>query len=504
MEMNDAVDKLNNRKQFIEAGGGESRAKSQKDRGKQTARERIDQLVDTGTFHELYRFHSDQNSGVEGVVTGTAEIHGRDVCVFAQDFTVNGGSLGKMHSLKITKLMDLAMQVSCPIIGLCDSAGARIQEGVSALEGYGQLFYRNVQYSGKIPQISVIMGPCAGGAVYSPALTDFVFMVKRTSHMFLTGGKVLKSVGGKEVNHHDLGGSELHGKRSGDVHFIADNEEECLQEVRKLLAYLPQNATSPCPSAPAKRKTGVRQQLRDIVPVDQKKVYNMKSVIQAVFDANSFMEVQREFAMNMVVGFARLQGETVGIVANNPKVKAGAIDINASDKAARFIRFCNCFQIPIVTFEDVTGFIPGVEQQESGIIRHGAKLLYAYAESGVPKVTVIIRKAYGGAYVAMNSKAIGADLVYAWPIAEVAVMGAEGAVEVLYHRELSESENPEQLREEKIKAYKEEYMDPYYAALLGQVDDIIDPMDTPDTLAQALRVLRNKKRPATNHGNMPL
>ncbi|EZH66952.1 methylmalonyl-CoA carboxyltransferase [Bacillaceae bacterium JMAK1] len=504
--MNRYLDDLYKRREGVSLGGGENKQNKQRQQGKQSARERIHQLVDNGTFRELQRFvrTSGTDYHCENVVTGYGKVFGRTVCVYAQDFTIQGGSLGEMHSLKITKLMDYAYNLGVPIVGLCDSAGAKIQEGVKALEGYGELFYRNAKYSGKIPQISVIMGPCAGGAVYSPALTDFVFMVKQTSHMFLTGSKVVKAVTGKNMSHEELGGSQLHATKSGDVHFVSENETDCLRQVRKLLSYLPQNNKGPNPIASNWVMEQKQNQIESVVPDDPKKIYNMIHVIAALFDTGSYMEVQTNFAANITVGFAKLDGNTVGVVANNPKYKAGALDVDASDKAARFIRFCDCFAIPIVTLEDVSGFIPGVLQQESGIIRHGAKLLYAYAESCVPKVTVILRKAYGGAYVAMNSKSIGADLVFAWPTAEIAVMGAEGAVDVLYSKEIQQDEHPESKREQFIEQYKREVMHPYIAAELGVVDDVISPSETRSVLIESLDMLRSKTRNDECHGNIPL
>ncbi len=400
----------------------------------------------------------------EGVVTGYAKINEKTIFLFAQDFTVFGGALGEMHALKIAKIMDLAAENGAPIIGLNDSGGARIQEGVLSLDGYGQVFYRNSIYSGVVPQISVIMGPCAGGAVYSPAITDFVFMVEKTSQMFITGPKVIESVTGANINSEDLGGAAVHSTKSGNAHFTAASEEEVLGEVRRLISYLPSNFEEKPPKAEKNnaRDTEDRvDELLDIVPVDSMKVYDVRKVIAKIVDNEDFMEVQAGFAKNIVVGFGRINGETVGVVANNPKMMAGGLDIDSSDKCSRFIRFCDCFNIPLITFEDVSGFIPGVQQEHGGIIRHGAKILYAYSEATVPKLTVILRKAFGGAYVALNSKAIGADLVYAWPNAEIAVMGPGGAANIIFAKEIKESSDPERTRKEKIEEYRERFANLY-------------------------------------------
>lgn len=514
-EMYKKIDELYERKRKIELGGGDSRIEAQHNRGKLTARERIDLLLDKDTFVELDPFieHRGTHFGMEnveapgeGVVTGYGKIHGRTVYVFAQDFTVFGGALGEMHAKKICKVMDLAAQNGAPIIGLNDSGGARIQEGVVSLDGYGHVFYRNAIYSGVIPQISVIMGPCAGGAVYSPAITDFVFMVENTSQMFITGPKVIETVTGEKISSENLGGAAVHATKSGNAHFTAPTEPEVLEQVRRLLQFLPQNNEERPPVAEPNGKGDWIEELADIVPVEGTRVYDVRKVIEQVLDQSDFMEVQSGFAKNIVVGFGRLQGETVGVIANQPKVMAGGLDINASDKLARFIRFCDCFNIPLITFEDVTGFFPGINQEHGGIIRHGAKILYAYSEATVPKITVILRKAYGGAYVALNSKAIGADIVYAWPNAEIAVMGPEGAANIIFKRDIENSENPEETRQQKIAEYRERFANPYVAASHGMVDDVIDPRETRLKLIQALDMLRNKKvsRPAKKHGNIPL
>jgi propionyl-CoA carboxylase beta chain len=515
MEMMDKIEELRRKREKVELGGGELRIRAQHGRGKLTARERIDILLDEDSFVELNPFieHRAVHFGMdqveapgEGVVTGYGKVHGRLVYVFAQDFTVFGGALGEMHALKIARLMDLAAKNGAPIIGLNDSGGARIQEGVVSLDGYGHVFYRNSIYSGVIPQISVIMGPCAGGAVYSPAITDFVFMVEKTSQMFITGPKVIETVTREKISAEDLGGADVHSSISGNAHFTAPSEPEILEEVRRLLSYLPQNNTEDPPRVYTKDEGDWIEELAEVVPVEGTKVYDVHKVIQLIVDQGEFMEVHAKFAKNIVVGFGRIDGHTVGIIANQPKVTAGVLDIDSSDKLSRFIRFCDCFNVPLVTFEDVTGFLPGVKQEHNGIIRHGAKILYAYSEATVPKITVITRKAFGGAYVALNSKAIGADQVFAWPNAEIAVMGPEGAANIIFRREIEESEDPEQTRKEKIKEYKEKFANPYIAAAMGMVDDVIDPRETRKYLKNALDMLRNKRetRPPKKHGNIPL
>ncbi len=515
MTMYDKIDELFQRKLKIELGGGDDRIAAQHNRGKLTARERIDLLLDEGTFVELNSFiqHRASNFGMdkveapgEGVVTGYGKIHGRLVYVFAQDFTVFGGALGEMHAKKIAKIMDLAAQNGAPIIGLNDSGGARIQEGVVSLDGYGHIFYRNAIYSGVIPQISVILGPCAGGAVYSPAITDFVFMVEKTSQMFITGPKVIETVTGEKITAESLGGAKVHSSISGNSHFSAESEPEVLEQVRRLVAFLPQNNNELPPASEKILSDDWREDLAELVPVEGTKVYDVRKVIEQILDHGDFMEVQRDFAKNIVIGFGRIDGHSVGIIANQPKVMAGGLDINSSDKLARFIRFCDCFNIPLITFEDVTGFFPGVNQEHGGIIRHGAKILYAYSEATVPKITVILRKAFGGAYVALNSKAIGADIVYAWPNAEIAVMGPEGAANIIFAKEIEQSDNPAATRAEKIAEYRDMFANPYVAAANGMVDDVIDPRDTRKKLKESLEMLRNKKesRPSKKHGNIPL
>lgn len=518
MDMFDKIEEMEERRWKVKNGGGDARIEAQHNRGKKTARERIDLLVDEGTFVEINPFIENRGLAIasgsseapgEGVVTGYGKIEGRLVFIFSQDFTVFGGALGEMHALKIAKIMDFAAENGAPIIGLNDSGGARIQEGVLSLDGYGHIFYRNSIFSGVIPQISVILGPCAGGAVYSPAITDFVFMVEKTSQMFITGPKVIKSVTGADIATEDLGGAKVHSTLSGNAHFTAPTEEEVLEDVRRLVAFLPQNNLEKSPVKEPENKKPIDEkidELIDLVPIDGTKVYDVRKVILAIIDDANFMEVQPSFAKNIVIGFARLNGETVGIVANQPKYMAGGLDINSSDKCSRFIRFCDCFNIPIITFEDVSGFIPGINQEHNGIIRHGAKILYAYSEATVPKITVITRKAFGGAYVALNSKAIGADQVFAWPNAEVAVMGPEGAANIIFAKEIAESDNPEATRQSKIKEYRDKFANPYVASSNGMIDDVIDPRDTRKALINALEMLRNKKKqlPYKKHGNMPL
>jgi propionyl-CoA carboxylase beta chain len=519
MDIYEKINELYDKRREVELGGGDARIERQHEKGKMTARERIDYLVDEGSFVELNPFietrtsdfsmNSNSSSKGEGVVTGYAKINGNPIYLFAQDFTVYGGALGEMHGAKIAAVMDLAAKTKVPFVGLNDSGGARIQEGVSSFDGYGHVFYRNSIYSGVIPQISVIMGPSAGGAVYSPAITDFVIMVEKTSQMFITGPKVIETVTGERISSEDLGGASIHNSKSGNAHIKAATEEEALDAVRELLSYIPPNfeeKLKPLPYEEKKQEEEFRSNLTDIIPYDQGRPYDVKNVIKEVVDEDSFFEIHKDFAKNIVVGFARIKGESVGLVCNQPKYMAGGLDIDSSDKAARFIRFCDSFNIPLITFEDVTGFFPGVQQEHGGIIRHGAKILFAYSEATVPKITVITRKAYGGAYVALNSKSIGADLVYAWPNAEIAVMGPEGAVNVVYAREIEESENPEALRQEKIDSYRERFANPYVAAGLGMVDDVIDPRETRIKLIQSLEMLRDKQeeRPNKKHGNIPL
>ncbi|WP_102691483.1 acyl-CoA carboxylase subunit beta [Rummeliibacillus pycnus] len=517
MDMYDKINELYDRKREIELGGGEARIDKQHAKGKLTARERIELLLDEGTFVEINPFvkHRTVDFGMakkegpgDGVVTGYGKVNGRPVYLFSQDFTVFGGALGEMHAMKIANVMDLAAKNGAPFIGINDSGGARIQEGVLSLDGYGHIFYRNSIYSGVIPQISVIMGPCAGGAVYSPAITDFILMVDKTSQMFITGPKVIETVTGEKISSEGLGGAKVHNSVSGNAHFRAENEEAAIEQIKQLLSYLPQNNTEKAPTVEVEKDSedDYRSELLDLVPVDQTKAYDVRKVVEQVVDAGSFMEVQKDFAKNIVVGFARIGGESVGLVCNQPKVLAGGLDINSSDKLARFVRTCDSFNVPIITFEDVSGFFPGVKQEHGGIIRHGAKILFAYSEATVPKITVILRKAYGGAYVALNSKSIGADMVYAWPNAEIAVMGASGAANIIHAGEIAKSEDPEATRAQKIEEYKEKFANPYVAASHGLVDDVIDPRETRIKLMQSLEMLRTKKesRPYKKHGNIPL
>lgn len=515
MDIYEKINELYDRRREVELGGGDDRIEKQHEKGKLTARERIDLLVDPGTFVELNPFieHRSRDFGLEnqkgpgdGVVTGYGKVNGKPIYLFSQDFTVFGGALGEMHAFKIANVMDLAAKNGAPFVGLNDSGGARIQEGVVSLDGYGQIFYRNSIYSGVIPQISVIMGPCAGGAVYSPAITDFVFMVEKTSQMFITGPKVIETVTGEKISPEDLGGAKVHNSISGNAHFRAETEEEVIQQVRELLSYLPQNSEEKPPMEDQDEEDDYRPDLTDVIPFDAIRPYDVRVVIDQVVDQGSFLEVHKDFAKNIVVGLARVKGEVVGLVCNQPKFMAGGLDIDSSDKAARFIRFCDSFNIPIITFEDVTGFFPGVKQEHGGIIRHGAKILYAYSEATVPKLTIILRKAYGGAYVALNSKSIGADLVYAWPNAEIAVMGPQGAANIIFAREIDNSENPEETRAQKIEEYREKFANPYVAASMGMVDDVIDPRETRIKIIQSLEMLRNKQesRPHKKHGNIPL
>ena len=503
------------REQALHAGS-ETAVARQHDRGKLTARERLERLLDPGSFVELdmlarHRAHAFgiENSRplTDGVVTGWGTIDGRKVFVFSQDFTVFGGALGEVFAEKIHKVMDLAESVGAPMIGLNDGAGARIQEGVVSLDAYGGIFYRNVKASGVIPQISVIMGPCAGGAVYSPAMTDFIFMVKGTSHMFITGPDVVKTVTGEDVSQEELGGAMTHASKSGVAGFVADDEESCIEQVRYLFSFLPQNNLEDPPyfepeDDPDRRCEGIV----GLIPDAPNKPYDMKAVITEVVDSGDFFEVHQHWAMNIVCGFARVDGHVVGVVGNQPANLAGTLDIEASEKAARFVRMCDAFNVPLVTFVDVPGFLPGTDQEYGGIIRHGAKLLYAYCEATVPRVQIITRKAYGGAYVVMNSKSIGADLAFAWPSAEVAVMGPQGAVNIIFRKEIETADDAEARRVELIEEYTERFANPYIAAERGYVDDVIDPRETRRVLVRSLEMLRSKREqmPSRKHGNVPL
>ncbi len=516
MTNNPKIQRLRELKAQARLGGGEDRIETQHKKGRLTARERIDLLLDKGSFREVDAFiqHRTHDFGLDkqkylsdSVVTGWGTIDGRLVYIFSQDFTVFGGSLGEVHAGKIVKIMDMALKNGAPVIGLNDSGGARIQEGVVSLGGYADIFLRNTLASGVIPQISAIMGPCAGGAVYSPALTDFIFMVRGSSYMFVTGPEVVKSVTHEEVSFEDLGGATVHAEVSGVCHVAADSEADTLYLIRKLFGYLPSNNMEDPPFLP----TGddplrMEESLDNLIPDDPGKPYNIKNVIRSVVDNGQFFEIHEAFAANIVVGFARLGGHSIGIVANQPAVLAGVLDINASDKAGRFVRFCDAFNIPILTFEDVPGFLPGTGQEHGGIIRHGAKLLYAFCEATVPKLTVITRKAYGGAYDVMSSKHIRGDVNLAWPSAEIAVMGPEGAVNIIFRKELEKAEDPVKRKAELVAEYREKFANPYVAAERGYIDDVIEPRETRPRLINALEMLSNKRdtNPAKKHGNIPL
>jgi len=499
-----------------DAAGGTDKLEKRHQEGKMTARDRIEYFFDPGTFVELqgYMQHRSSNFGLEkkkfygdGVITGFGKVQDRTVYIFSQDFTVLGGSLGEMHAQKIVNVMDLALKAGAPIVGINDSGGARIQEGISSLAGYGDIFYRNTRSSGVIPQISVIMGPCAGGAVYSPGITDFVFMVQNKSHMFVTGPEVIKAVNKEEVTFDDLGGSTVHSEKSGVAHFVGSDERNTLDMVKELIGYIPSsNLEAPPLSDIEDPYDRMDDRLSEIVPINPNKPYNIKELITLVVDNEKFLEVHKNYAQNLVVGFARLGGRSVGIIANNPAIYAGTLDVSASLKGARFIRFCDAFNIPLVSFVDVPGFLPGRDQEELGIIKHGAKMLYAYSEATVPKLTVITRKAYGGAYIVMSSKHLGADIVYAWPTAEIAVMGPQGAINVIFRKDISESNEPESLRERLIEDYKEKFANPKLPAAFGYIDDIILPTETRPLLIKALESLEHKslQNPRKKHGNIPL
>jgi acetyl-CoA carboxylase carboxyltransferase component len=516
MSVDSKIEKLSQMREEARLGGGQERIDQQHAKGKMTARERLEKLLDPGSFHEIDAFvtHRATTFGLDkktflgdSVVTGWGTVGGRQVYVFAQDFTVVGGSLSEVHAEKICKVMDLAMKNGAPVIGLDDSGGARIQEGVTSLAGYGYIFLRNVMASGVVPQISVILGPCAGGAVYSPAITDFVFMVKDTSHMFITGPDVVKAVTREEVSFEELGGAMTHNAKSGVAHFAAQDEEHCLNLVRQLLTYIPQNNLEDPPFFPtADPADRLDEELQEIVPDNPNKPYDMKDIIRRVVDDGHFFEVHEHWAQNVVVGFARFGGFSAGVVANQPMALAGALDINASNKAARFVRFCDAFNVPLVTFVDVPGYLPGVAQEHGGIIRNGAKLIWAFAEATVPKVTVITRKAYGGAYIVMSSKHLRGDVSYAWPTAEIAVMGPEGAVNVVFRKEVAEADDPEARRQELVEEYREKFANPYVAAARGYIDDVIEPAETRPRIVEALKMLQNKRdtNPPKKHGNIPL
>lgn len=510
------IEELQQKRAIVQRGGGADKVKKQHEAGKKTARERLAMLFDEGSFVEIDAFVKHRcnefdmpktDAPGEGVVTGYGSVNGRLVYAYAQDFTVIGGSLGEMHAKKICKVMDMAMKMGAPIISICDSGGARIQEGLDALAGFGDIFYRNTLASGVIPQISVILGPCAGGAVYSPAICDFIFMVDKTSQMFITGPQVVKAVTGEDVSFDELGGARSHASKSGVAAVRCANEEECFKSLKELLEYLPANnlELSPCYDTNDEINR-ISETLTSAVPTDASKPYDMKNIISEVTDNGEFYEIFPEFAQNIIVGFARMNGMSVGIIANQPKVLSGSLDIDSSDKAARFVRFCDSFNIPLITFTDVPGYLPGTAMEHGGIIRHGAKLLYAFSEATVPKINVIVRKAYGGAYIAMNSKHIGADMVFAWPSAEIAVMGPEGAANIIFRKDIANDSDPISERKNKIEEYTEKFANPYVAAARGYVDDVIEPDSTRPRIISALEMLMSKRetRPSKKHGNIPL
>lgn len=513
MSLKQKTKELLKRRAIAEQGGGDKAIQKQTAMGKMTARERILALLDKDSFHEydLFVEHDARDFNMDkkvlhgdGVITGTGTIYGSPVCIFAQDFTVAGGSLGVMHARKITKIMDHSLKMRVPLIGINDSGGARIQEGVNSLAGYGEIFFRNTLASGVIPQISVILGPCAGGAVYSPALTDFVFVVDQISKMFITGPEVIKTVLGEEITMEELGGALVQAEKTGNAHFYAKNEMECFDQIKKLITFIPWNNGQKARAFPPKEPRK-EYKIEDIVPSDPKKPYDVRDVIRALVDDSDFFEVQERFAANIVIGFGRINGETVGFVANQPLVLAGVLDTDSSDKAARFIRYCDAFNVPVVTLEDLPGYLPGVDQEHAGVIRHGAKVLYAYSEATVPKVTIILRKAYGGGYIAMNSRHLRADFVFAWPTAEIAVMGPEGAANIIFRKDIKEAEDPEAMRKQKVKEYKEKFANPYVAAAKGYIDSVIEPETTRRILMHSIEVSANKNvgQPKKKHGIPP-
>jgi acetyl-CoA carboxylase carboxyltransferase component len=514
--LKDEYEKLARLEAELGAGGGEKSVQKQHDSGKLTARERLDLFFDKGTFQETDIFvqHRSSNFGMDkvsipadGVVTGFGNVNGRTVCAFAQDFTARAGTLGEMHARKICRVMDLAMKMKVPMVGFIDSGGARIQEGINALDGYANIFYRNSAASGVIPQISAVMGPAAGGAVYSPAMTDFVFMVKKTSYMFITGPAVVKSVTSEEITNEELGGAITHSTKSGVTQFACDDDKQAIEEIKHLLSYLPSNTEEKPPDAvPADAIDNAAGILDNVLPENANKTYNMKDVIKAIVDGGEFLEPSRQYAQNMITAFARMNGQVVGIIANQPQFLAGCLDINASDKATRFIRFCDAFNIPLLTIADVPGYLPGSHQEWGGIIRHGAKLLWCYAEATVPKITLITRKAYGGAYIAMCSQGLGADYTLAWPQAEIAVMGAEAATAIIFRGEIDKAENKEAKEQEKIAEYRELLYNPYVAAKMGYINAVIRPSETRARIVAALEALQDKKesRPPKKHGNIPM
>ena len=514
MSLKRKILELQKKREKVLKGGGDKAIEKQVAMGKMTARERIVTLLDENSFHEydLFVEHEARDFDMDkkvlhgdGVIIGTGTIYGAPICVYAQDFTVAGGSLGLMHARKIGKIMDHAMKMRVPLIGINDSGGARIQEGVNSLAGYGEIFYRNTVASGVIPQISVILGPCAGGAVYSPALTDFVFVVDKISKMFITGPGVIKTVLGEEISMEELGGAKVHSEQTGNAHFYAESEVECFNQIKKLVSFIPWNNAQKAKRMEPKEPHTDEYPISEIVPGNPKEPYDIRDVIRAVSDDSDFFEIQERWAKNVVIGFGRINGDTVGFVGNQPLILAGVLDVDSSDKAARFIRFCNAFNIPLVTFVDLPGYLPGVDQEHAGVIRHGAKVLYAYSEATVPKITFILRKAYGGGYIAMNSRHLNADFVFAWPGAEIAVMGPEGAANIIFRKEIQNADDPEKMRKQKIKEYKQKFANPYVAAAKGYVDSVIEPQETRKLLTHALEVSKNKvdKRPSKKHGIPP-
>ena len=513
MPLKRSIDELKKKREVVQMGGGEKAIEKQQKLGKLTARERIIALLDSDSFHEydLFVEHEARDFNMDkkvlhgdGVIIGTGTIEKSPVCIFAQDFTVAGGSLGLMHARKITKIMDHALKMRVPLIGINDSGGARIQEGVNSLAGYGEIFYRNTLSSGVIPQISVILGPCAGGAVYSPALTDFVFVVDKISNMFITGPQVIKTVLGEDISMEDLGGARVHSEITGNAHFFANSEKECFEQIHKLLSLIPRSNTEKAdkvePTLPK-----VDFDIESIVPGDPSQPYDIRDVVKSICDDSDFLEVQELWASNMVVGFGRVNGETCGFVCNQPLVLAGVLDVDSSDKAARFIRYCDAFNIPIVTLVDLPGYLPGIDQEHMGVIRHGAKVLYAYSEATVPKITVILRKAYGGGYIAMGSRHLRSDFVFAWPTAEIAVMGPEGAANIIFRKEISGAEDPEEMRQAKVQEYKDKFANPYVAAAKGYVDTVIEPSETRKHIIHAIDVSKHKviNVPEKKHGVPP-
>ncbi len=513
MSSDKKVSDLQKRREQVQLGGGEKAIQKQVAMGKLTARERIIKLLDEGSFNEYDMFveHEARDFGMDqkvlhgdGVITGTGSIGGRPVCIYAQDFTVAGGSLGFMHARKITKIMDHSLKMRKPLIGINDSGGARIQEGVNSLAGYGEIFFRNTLASGVIPQISVILGPCAGGAVYSPALTDFVFVVDSISKMFITGPEVIKTVLGEDISMEELGGARVHSETTGNAHFFSESEDECFDQIKSLLSYLPWSNTD-VPALKEVLEPREEFDISGIVPAEKRQPYDVRHIIRAITDGSDFFEIQEQWAANIVIGFGTLNGRTVGFVANQPLVLAGVLDVDSSDKAARFIRYCDAFNIPIITLVDLPGYLPGVDQEHAGVIRHGAKVLYAYSEATVPKITVILRKAYGGGYIAMNSRHLRADFVFAWPDAEVAVMGPEGAANIIFRKEIATAENPDEMRAQKVQEYKEKFANPYVAAAKGYIDSVIEPEETRNSLLHALGVSGGKSvgMPMKKHGIPP-